>query len=147
MDPFALYMDHWAPSVGSLDAFMSWLTKERASQWSFYVMPDLTPFRDTTGVVIESRAKYREHLKRVGGFELGPSDVAQLTARHQERKTAHAEKMRRASSAAPVVDAAPLRPVQSAISARVAERLHGRPTPDRKTLINIAIEEATRRRK
>lgn len=146
-DPFCEFMEYWTPSIGVADAFFAWGVKRGPWSWSFHVMPDLQPFRDSTGVIIESRAKYREHLKRVGGIEFGPSDIAQLTAKHAERKQHYAARMQRAREQAPIVDSGLARPVASRIAARVAERLEGRPVPDRKTLINIAVEEVERKKR
>lgn len=39
------------------------------------IIPDFAPFRDTTGVVIKGRAHWREHVKQLGGHEVGAKDL------------------------------------------------------------------------
>ena len=147
-DPFRQFMSTWAPSVGIEEAFRCWRLKDD-EQRAAYVMPDIEPFRDTSGQYITGRSAWREHLKRTGTIELGHADLKTQAERHLVRQQAHRDRMEQATSAArpmPIPQtAAPVAPSQTA--ARVAERLHGRPTPDRPTLIKIAMEERMRGRK
>ena len=145
-DPFARFMEMWVPSVGLEDAFQSWLLKQERHQ-AHYVFDDLDPFRDTTGVYISGRRAWREHLKATGTTEFGHRDLARETERRIAAYQNRREYRERASREAPVVpisrEATPVG--ESRTTARVMERLHGRPTPDRPTLIKIAIEERMRK--
>lgn len=145
-DPFQEFMDLWAPSVGVENAFTSWLIKDQEQQ-SAYVLPDIAEFRDTSGVMISGRKAWREHLRSTGRTEMGHGDLKQQTAVHEARKHAYRAKMASATSQAKPIatpkSAAPVEP--SRTSQRVAERLHGRPAPDRPTLIKIAMEERMRK--
>ena len=145
-DPFKDFMDLWAPSVGVTNAFESWLLKEKQQQ-SHYIMPDIEGFTDTSGKYIAGRRAWREHLASTGMQEFGHGDLKRMTDRHQETKAKYREKMERATRNAPAVpmptNARPLEPSRTSI--RVAERLHGRPPPDRPTLIKIAMEERMRK--
>lgn len=114
-----------------------------------HVIADIAPFTDTTGALIRGRAHWREHLKATGTQELGHSDIAAQQREHAKRREAHQARM---SAAAAQVREAPQSAVlearveHSRIAANVANRLHGRPQPDRKTLIKIALQEAKRSR-
>lgn len=146
MDPFAQFMDFWAGSVGTEEAFMSWREKTRPHE-SAYIAPDIQPFVSSSGARISGRAAWREHLNRSGAVEMGASDLKAQTERHLKAKAAHQDRMARATAAAqPVPMPAQAQPLQpSRTAARVMERLHGRPTPDRPTLIRMAIEERLRK--
>ena len=145
-DPFGQFMDLWAPSVGVSDAFLSWQIKD-AEQVAPFIAPDFEPFRDTSGKHISGRRSWREHLASTGTQELGHADLKRMTERHTALKQAHRVRMDRATREAPPMAAdfttAPVEPSRTA--ARVAERLHGRPAPDRRTLIKISMEERMRR--
>ena len=114
-----------------------------------HIIPDIEPFKANDGAVINGRAHWRNHLKATGTVEMGHSDVRSMEAAHARKKAAHQERLRTSAAKAvsrdvPVVDA---RVDHSRIAARVAERLEGRPVPERKTLIKIALEEARRSRR
>lgn len=145
-DPFGQFMDMWAPSVGVQEAFRSWRLKDE-QQHAHHVMPDIEPFRDTSGKLISGRRGWREHLAETGAQEMGHADIKKMTERQIASKQVHRARMDRATREAPPmhanVMAAPSEPSRTA--ARVAERLYGRPTPDRPTLIKIAIEERMRK--
>ena len=114
-----------------------------------HIIPDIEPFRDTTGTFIAGRRAWREHLRSGGMQEMGHSDARAFEAAHAKRRAQHAERMARsqaAVAAAPQTDVVEGRRDRPRIAAEVLNRLHGRPTPDRKTLIKIALEEAHRRR-
>ena len=147
-DPFAQFMDLWAPSVGVEDAFHSWGIKEE-QQESAYVMPDIEPFRATSGRYISGRSAWREHLARTGNVEMGHADLKRATENHEKRKAREKESLTRAQKlgvqAKHVPFEQPVPQERSRMSVRVAERLHGRPAPDRKTLIKIALEEGRRK--
>ena len=145
-DPFAQFMDFWAGSLGTEEAFAAWLEKDRQHHTA-YIAPDIEPFVSNSGKHISGRSAWREHLKATGAIELGASDVRAQTERHLKAKAEYQARMTRATAAAPPVSmperAQPLPPSRTA--ARVMERLHGRPAPDRPTLIRMAIEERTRK--
>lgn len=145
-DPFAYFMDVYAPSCGVSEAFRSWCIKSEQQQ-APYVIPDIEPFVDTSGKFIAGRNAWREHLRSTGAQELGHSDLKKQVERHEAAKQAHREHMGIVMRSAPPIatppSAAPVAP--SASARRVMERLHGRPTPDRVTLIKIAIEERMRK--
>lgn len=145
-DPFAQFMDFWAGSIGTKDAFEAWLEKER-QHMSAYIAPDIEPFVSSSGKQITGRAAWREHLKATGAVEFGASDLKAQAERQFKARQAHQESVQRAAAVAqpmPIPDGA--RPVgPSRTASRVMERLHGRPTPDRPTLIRMAIEERSRR--
>lgn len=114
------------------------------------VIPDFAPFKDTTGTVIRGRAHWREHVRAHGGEEMGHSDIRSQQASHAKRTEAYRERMGKATAAAqPVsgVDIMGARRESPRIAQAVANRLHDRPTPDRKTIIKIALEEARRQRR
>lgn len=113
-----------------------------------YVIPDISPFRSNDGTPIKGRAHWREHLKATGQVEMGHSDIKYSQAVHEKKKAAHQQRLSTAlkqvqMAEVPVVEGRVDRP---RIASRVAERLYGRPTPDRKTLIKIALEERRRTR-
>lgn len=139
-------MDIYAPSCGIEEAFRLWLIKNEQQQ-APYVMPDIEPFRDTSGKYISGRSAWREHLKSTGTQEMGHDDLRKLTDHHEASKESHRKKMGYALREAPPIpiptSAAPVAPSRTA--QRIMERLHGRPTPDRKTLIKIVIEERMRK--
>lgn len=113
-----------------------------------HIIPDIEPFKANDGAVIRGRSHWREHLKMTSTVELGHSDVRAMEATHARKKIEHQTRLRSAAEAAKPVDT----PVMEAkvdharITARVMERLEGRPTPPRKELIKIALEEARRNR-
>jgi hypothetical protein len=114
-----------------------------------HIIPDIEPFKANDGAVIRGRAHWRDHLKATGTVEMGHSDVRAMEAVHAKKKAAHAERIRHAQEQAkPVeVQVTEAKVDHTRIAARVAERLEGRPTPPRTTLIKIALEEARRLRR
>ena len=145
-DPFAYFMDVYAPSCGIQEAFRSWLIKNQRQE-APYVIPDIEPFVDTSGKYISGRSSWKNHLRSTGTQEFGHADLAKLTERHELAKVDYKRRMETASREAPAIPipehAIPAEP--SMVARRVMERLHGRPMPDRQTLIKIAIEERIRK--
>ena len=140
-DPFAYFMEVWVPSVGLNEAFSSWQLKDAVHE-AAYVVPDIEAFRDTTGTEITGRRAWKEHLKRMGAEEFSRMDLARAT----EERFRKVQAQRRKPSTEITHPDKPIQPAEpSATTRRVLERLHGRPAPDRKTLIQIAIEERTRK--
>lgn len=114
-----------------------------------YVIPDISPFKSNDGAEIKGRAHWREHLKANGQVEMGHSDIKSLQAAHAKKKAAHQERLSKAMQAVKVASDVPvteMRVDRPRIAVEVANRLHGRPEPDRKTLIRIALEERRRMR-
>lgn len=143
-DPFAVFMAHWIPTMGAEAAFNSWLEKQE-KHGTAYVIPDLEPFKDTSGKVITGRRAWREHLKETGTIEFGHTDLRHATEAWTAKKTAGQTRLNAASKMAPAVDPGNARPVEpSDVSRRVMARLHGRPQPSRTELIKIAMEESKR---
>ena len=145
-DPFREFMGLWAPSVGVSNAFESWLIKD-TQQVAPWITSDIDPFMDTSGKFISGRRTWREHLASTGTQEMGQADLKVQTERHVALKQAHKARMDHAVREAPPMSAnvmaMPSEPSRASI--RVAERLHGRPMPDRPTLIKIAMEERFRK--
>jgi hypothetical protein len=65
----------WAPTLGK-GVWGAWLEKKEQRE-AHMVMPDLQPFMSNTGVMIESRSQWKEHLKRTGSVELSKGDLKQ----------------------------------------------------------------------
>lgn len=112
-----------------------------------YVQDDIKEFHSPDGARISGRRQWKEHLKRTGTVEMGHSDMRAQQANWQKRREAFAQKV--SSGGKFVAPAEPpsgeIRPMErSRVSSEVANRLDGRPAPDRKTLIKIALEEARR---
>lgn len=108
------------------------------------VMPDFQPFIANDGTVIKGRRQWREHLRNTDGVEMGHGDIKRQTDNWNRRQAAHREKLARhenvVKDATPVVaqnfDPTP----RSRLSAEVANRLHGKPPPTRREVLNLAIE-------
>lgn len=146
LDPFAQYMAHWIPSVGHVDAFESYLAKMRQeARAAAYVMPDIAPFRSNDGAQISGRAAWREHLKATGLVELGISDIKAGRERWEQRKKNQSARVR--GENVDVTHEVPIdfRPsAPSRLQIEIANRLHGRPAPDRKSLVRLVVEQAKR---
>ena len=72
-DPFLDFCRFWAPTLGK-GVWEAWQAKNEHVQ-AHHVMPDLQPFVANTGVLIESRSQWNEHLKRTGCVELTQADL------------------------------------------------------------------------
>lgn len=113
------------------------------------VQPDLREFQSPDGARIGSRSEWREHLKRTGTIEMSHSDLAQQQEKWDRRKEQFAEKVNRDTEHVRPVDPpdGEIREAErSRVGKEVANRLDGRPSPDRVTLIKMAIEESRRHR-
>lgn len=73
-DPFLVFLRQWAPTLGK-GVWEAWLAKQQGEQQAHHVMPDIQPFMANTGVYIESRAQWNEHLKRTGTVEVSARDL------------------------------------------------------------------------
>jgi len=119
---------------------------ERQAAADYHVMPDFEPFVDSTGTLITGRAHWREHVRRHDAVEMGASDLQAGTAAWDKRKAAAQERYSKAAkNAKPVELKGEPRPIQpSRLSIEIANRLHNRPAPDRKTLVQLALSESRR---
>lgn len=119
----------------------------------FNVCDDIKQFQSPDGAVIEGRAQWREHLKRTDSVEMGHSDMKAMERNQSKRRAAFDARLNRKDK---YVNPADIRMAEapsldtpgenSRVHQEVANRLHGRPRPDRTTLIKIALEEARRHR-
>lgn len=121
-----------------------------------YVVPDIAPFRSNDGTQIEGRRQWREHLAKNNLVELGNSDIAAATARHEREKRAAAERAERLARDAflktdwEAVKAEQLPTDERAktrLWCKVAERMEGRERPTRRQLLRIVVEEVKRESK
>lgn len=146
-DPFVQYLEHWAPSVGMDDAFRSWLEKQAGERVAAYVIDDIEPFMANTGVFIEGRRQWRNHLVEKNCDELGHADIKRQGEKWTKKREAFKERIKNAEKLAPQREYrenydAPLdRP---AIAVEVMNRLHGKATPPRKEIIKLTLDVAKR---
>lgn len=117
-----------------------------------HVIPDIAPFVDNTGTVIEGRRQWREHLKKNDLVEYGHSDIASATSQHEKKRTEIAERTRKLSSEIIGKWDAPVEipentQVKTRLWCKVAERLEGREKPARKQLIKVILEELKREKR
>jgi hypothetical protein len=116
-------------------------------EYGTMIMPDLTPFRSPDGAFITSRSTWREHLKRTDSIEMTHSDVASAQQNWNKRRQSFQDRLK--FSAQAVVDASQnageIRPIQrTGLNVEIANRLHGRPAPERKELIKLSLDIAKR---
>lgn len=144
MSSFNEFMNIWVPSVGIEEAFKAWCQKEE-QQEAAYIVPDIEPFMDTSGTLITGRSAWKDHLRKTGSEEFGHQDLKKLTEAQLRKRAEYREKMSRLAAQAKVTHepAPPIKPSDTV--RRVMARLHDRPMPDRKTLIQIAMEERKRK--
>lgn len=116
-----------------------------------HVMPDIEPFMSPDGKYITGRAAWRAHLKATDSVEMGHSDVkaaqqvwnkrkAEFQARLSNEAVTQAEKYLKGDSKP--MDAR----MASRLSVEMANRLHGRPVPERKEMIRLTLDVAKRMR-
>lgn len=110
------------------------------------VMPDLEAFKSADGAEIGSRAQWREHLKRTDTVELGHSDIGAMKSNWDKRKQANAERVARGAKFVQNRSGEEInhdRPREvSRLTRELANRLDGRPTPERKMLIKLSLDVA-----
>ncbi len=120
--------------------------KERIDHGLHHVQGDIEEFRSTDGALISGRRQWREHLKATGNIEMGQEDVKRQYERWQSKRSTFQDRIRQpersgvSQSNTDVVRAPDLQASQ--IQKEVANRLDGRPTPDRKMLIKLTLETA-----
>ena len=107
------------------------------------VQPDFEPYRSNDGAIIGGRAQFREHLARTDTVEMGHSDIRSMQENWNKRKSAHREKIssqrefvQEHSREIPITDTRSM----SHLSRELANRLDGRPAPERKELIKLGME-------
>ena len=118
-----------------------------------YVIPDIKPFRSNDGAEINGRTQWREHLAKNNLVEMGSSDLAAATARHEREKRAAAERAERLAKDAflktdwDAVKAEQLpsdERTKTRLWCKVAERIEGRERPTRRQMLRIVVEEVKR---
>lgn len=115
-----------------------------------HVIPDIEPFRDPSGAFISGRRAWREHLKRTDTIELSHSDMKAAQVQWNKRKEAHREKLKGAVQTVQKWDqpTGEIRPVnRSNLMVEMANRLHGRPIPERKEMLKLTLDIAKRMNK
>jgi hypothetical protein len=115
-----------------------------------YVIPDIQPFKDTTGKVIEGRRQWREHLKEIDAVEMSKGDLEAARELQEKKKQAMLAKVEEQTKLQLKTEWQEPKEVESdphshkRLWAKVAERLEGRPQPTRKQLLRIVVEEQKR---
>lgn len=109
-----------------------------------FVQPDLAEFRNNDGAHIAGRRQYREHLKATDTVELGASDVNAMKESWNKRQEKFQERLTnpRGKSRDVQPEGEVRRLDGGRIQQEVANRLHNRPAPDRKTLIQLTLQTA-----
>lgn len=113
------------------------------------VMPDIQPFISPDGKFVTGRKQWRDHLKATDSIEMGHSDVKVAKEGWQKRKEAQFDRVKNAVGVVSQWNDAntknldaPIR--RSNLAVEMANRLHNRPTPDRKTMIKLTLDEMKR---
>lgn len=115
-----------------------------------YVQPDIAPFKDTTGKVIEGRRQWREHLKATDAVEMSKGDLEAARAAQEKKRQEQIAKVEKQAKLALKTEWQEPKEVErdptshKRLWAKVAERLEGRDQPTRKQLLRIVMEEARR---
>lgn len=118
-----------------------------------YVVPDIQPFKDTTGKVIEGRRQWREHLKSIDAVEMGKADLEKARELQEKKKREQLEKVEKQAKLSLKTDWQEPKEIEAdphrhkRLWAKVAERLEGREAPTRKQLLRIVVEEQKRVRR
>ena len=111
------------------------------------VIGDIEEFKSPDGAVIRGRAQWREHLKATDTIEMSHSDVKYAQEQWNKRKAQHNERLR---GQAQIVQefSEPRGEIRefkrSGLNVEIANRLHGRPAPERKELIKLTLDQAKR---
>lgn len=113
---------------------------------SHHIINDIEPFQSPDGAFIAGRAAWREHLKRTDSIEMGHSDVKAAQEGWQRKKEAHQARLSKAGkTVSEYVPSGDMRPIQrSGIAVEMANRLHGRPAPERKDMLKMTLDIAKR---
>lgn len=109
-----------------------------------FVQGDLAEFRSTDGARIGGRRQWREHLAKTGAIEMNHSDVVTSREKWASRKSAFRDRLASAEKRSVRPVAPPSGEIRdydrSRVAKEVANRLHDRPMPDRKTLIKLTLD-------
>lgn len=113
---------------------------------ALHVIGDIQPFMSPDGTFIEGKAQWREHLKATDSVEMSHSDMKYAQAEWARRKSANAERLKGSAGLVREFDApGEVREVRrSNLNVEMANRLHGRPPPERKEMIKLTLETARR---
>lgn len=110
---------------------------------SVELMPDLEEWRDPSGKRIRGRSQWREHLKVTDSIEMGHSDMKVAQTNWAKRQDAHKQRIGNDTHVKPVTAPEEIRPsAPSRVMTEMANRMDGRPMPDRKTMIKLTLETA-----
>jgi hypothetical protein len=130
---------------GSDCVFYSGETVNRSTE----IMPDLAEFRSVDGAVISGRAEWREHLKKTDCVEMGHSDMKASQETWAKRKAAHNDRLRGQLAISQEfnqpTEVRELR--RSNLNVEMANRLHGRPTPERIEMLKMTLDQMKRNRR
>ena len=103
-----------------------------------YIQPDISEHG--------GRAKWRERLKQNGSIEMSPREMHEASQKFRAKKAefeAKIEAGRKYTTPRADVDVMESKPYEmSRLNKEVANRLDGRPVPDRKMLIKMTLETA-----
>lgn len=120
--------------------------KKRTESKSHFVQPDIVEFKGADGVTIGGRRQWREHLKETGTIEMGLADMQQSREKWNSRQNDFKDRLRKAEKfdVKPVAPRSEeIRPMErTRLNSEIANRLDGRPMPDRKTLLKLTLETA-----
>lgn len=116
---------------------------------ALHIIPDIEPFKSPDGAFISGRRQWREHLKATDSIEMSHSDVKAAQQQWGKRKEAYQDRLK--GSAECIADAQKYLPkgevrpyVPSQLNVEMANRLHGRPMPERKEMIKLTLDIARR---
>lgn len=112
-----------------------------------HVIGDIEPFKSPDGTFITGRAHWREHLKRTDSVEMSHSDIKSAQANWNKRQEQFRDRLRKSAEtvkehSGPVGEVREVR--RSNLNVEIANRLHGRPMPERKELIKLTLDIAKR---
>ncbi len=109
-----------------------------------FVQSDLAEFTSTDGARIGGRRQWREHLARTGAAEMNHKDIAASREKWASRRSTFHDKLASAEKKSIREVAPPTGEIReydrSRLAKEMANRLDGRPMPDRKTLIKLTLE-------
>ena len=113
---------------------------------SHQIAPDIEPFMSPDGTYIQGRSHWREHLKRTDSIEMGHADIKAAQREWTKKQDAQRDRLRgQVAKVAEFSTDGPIAPVQrSGLAVEMANRLHGRPMPDRKEMIKLSLELSKR---
>lgn len=112
-----------------------------------HVIGDIEPFKSPDGAFITGRAHWREHLKRTDSVELSHSDMKAARENWNKRQAQFRDRLKQSAEtvkeySGPVGEVREVR--RSNLNVEIANRLHGRPMPERKELIKLTLDLSKR---